>query len=116
MDYNDTPANSTGVFHLKYQDMLIGILKYENKNWIFTYSDEYKQKPLITPILNFPDPNKVYKNDQLWPFFASRIPTLNQPFHYKKIAKAKISKDDSVGLLKVFGSETITNPFKLQAL
>jgi hypothetical protein len=68
------------------------------------------------PITDFPDKQKIYTNQQLWPFFASRIPTLNQPYQLKKIERAKINKNDSVGLLKLFGSETITNPYRLFAL
>jgi hypothetical protein len=66
--------------------------------------------------MDFPDPEKVYINEQLWPFFASRIPSLNHPFQLKMIRKANISKDDSVGLLRLFGNETITNPFRLLAI
>jgi hypothetical protein len=66
--------------------------------------------------MDFPDKNKVYTNDQLWPFFASRIPSLNQSFQFKKIHKANVKQDDSVGLLRLFGNKTITNPFRLLAL
>ena len=116
MDFNDNPAGSKGVFQLKYRKQVIGILSYENKHWTFLYTDEFKKNQDLRPIIDFPDTGKIYINEQLWPFFASRIPTLNQSYQYKKIAKAKIKKDDSVGLLKVFGNETITNPFRLQAL
>jgi HipA-like protein len=65
--------------------------------------------------MDFPVKEKKYTNEELWPFFATRIPSLNQPYQIKKIENAKISKNDSVGLLKLFGAETITNPFRLVA-
>ena len=116
MDFIDNPSDSKGVFQLKYGKQLIGILTYEDSQWTFKYSDEFKTKKGLNPIIDFPDPDKVYINKQLWPFFASRIPSLNQPFHLRKINKANIKQDDSVGLLRLFGSETITNPFILLAL
>jgi len=116
MDFIDNPAGSKGVFQLKYGKMLIGILTYKDNQWTFKYSDEFKTKKVLNPIIDFPDTEKVYINEQLWPFFASRIPSLNQPYQFKKIHKAKIKQHDSVGLLRLFGYETITNPFKLLAL
>ena len=116
MDFIDNPSDSKGVFQLKYGKQLIGILTYEDSQWTFKYSDEFKTKKGLNPIIDFPDPDKVYINKQLWPFFASRIPSLNQPFQLRKINKANIKQDDSVGLLRLFGSETITNPFILLAL
>lgn len=116
MEFTDNPAGSKGAFQLKYGKQLIGILSYENNQWKFKYSDEFKTNQVINPIIDFPDPDKIYTNEQLWPFFASRIPSLNQSFQFKKIDKAKIKQDDSVGLLRLFGNETITNPFRLLAL
>jgi HipA-like protein len=116
MDFNDNPADTEGVFKLKYRNKLIGILTYQNNQWIFKYSDEFRKEKGLNPIIDFPDKEKIYTNNQLWPFFASRIPTLNQPFQLKKIRKANIREDDSVGLLRLFGNETITNPFILQAI
>jgi HipA-like protein len=113
MDYSDTPSNSKGAFKLYFGDQLIGTLTYENNIWTFSYSDEYRKNQNLKPIIDFPDPEKTYVSEQLWPFFASRIPTLNQPFQHKKVRKARIKSDDSVGLLRLFGYETITNPFKL---
>jgi HipA-like protein len=116
MEFTDNPAGSKGAFQLKYGKQLIGILSYENNQWTFIYSDEFRTNQIINPIIDFPDPDRIYTNEQLWPFFASRIPSLNQSFQFKKIDKAKIKQDDSVGLLRLFGNETITNPFRLLAL
>jgi HipA-like protein len=116
MEFTDNPAGSKGAFHLKYGKQVIGLLSYENNQWTFKYSDEFRKDQVINPIIDFPDPDKVYTNEQLWPFFASRIPSLNQSFQFKKIRKANIKQDDSVGLLRLFGNETITNPFRLLAL
>lgn len=115
MDFADNPPVSKGVFHLKYGNLLIGILTYDNNKWTFEYSKDFT-KQNIKPIIDFPDTEKVYNNKQLWPFFATRIPSLNQPFQFKRIEKAKIDKKDSVGLLRLFGNETITNPFQLLAI
>ncbi len=113
MEFTDNPSGEKGKFQLMYGTLLIGILTYENNFWSFNYSEELKQNRQMNPIIDFPDLNKVYTSEQLWPFFAARIPALNQPYQLRKIARARISKNDAVGLLKLFGKDTITNPFRL---
>ena len=99
MEFRNSRVTHEAVFHLNYGNILIGILTYNNEKWIFEYDDEFKKNQLLRAIIDFPDKNKVYVNNELWPFFATRIPTINQPFQHKKIRKANISEDDSVGLL-----------------
>lgn len=113
IDYSDPPQNVKGRFHLFYGKIFIGTLSFENGLWHFSYSDEFKKNSYLKPIIDFPDVNKEYECAELWPFFATRIPALNQPYHYKKIMRANASKDDTVALLKIFGSKAITNPYKL---
>ena len=109
MEFSDNPLNSNGEFLLKYHKVIIGILKYSDGLWSFKYTDDFKGMK-IKPITDFPDTEKEYTSEQLWPFFAARIPALNQPYIYKRINKANINKNDSVELLKLFGQKTITNP------
>lgn len=116
MEFKDNPAGAQGVFHLVLGNRVIGILSYLDNEWKFEYSDEFKKSKFTQPITDFPNIEKVYTNTQLWPFFATRIPSLNQPYQIKKIERANINKNDSVGLLKLFGNETITNPFRLVSI
>ncbi len=116
MEFTDAPTETKGLFHLKYGDLLLGILSYENNVWTFKYSDEFRNQSNVNTIIDFPDASKVYEDKTLWPFFASRIPSINQEFQLKKIRKANIDSNNAVELLKLFGSETITNPFKLSSI
>lgn len=113
MEFSDNPSGSKGVFHLVYGKLLIGILMYNGEYWSFKYSDEFIKDTRVNLIIDFPHLEKEYTSKELWPFFATRIPSLNQPYHLKKIQKANIRDNDSVELLKLFGNETITNPFRL---
>ena len=74
----DNPADSQGVFHLVNGKQLIGELTYSNGVWDFEYSSDFKRNSFAQPIMDFPDKEKKYTNEQLWPFFATRIPSLNQ--------------------------------------
>ncbi len=95
-------------FILKYKEQSIGILTLDNGEWIFEYSLEFQQQDIISILANFPTRDKVYRSKDLWPFFASRIPSNNQLI----IKNEKIEKDLAT-LLKKYGKRTITNPFIL---
>jgi HipA-like protein len=111
---NKIENSKAGKFILSFQGKIIGILEYENDKWIFKYSEEFKQNQFVSPIIDFPDINKTYEFDELMPFFATRIPNLNQPFHKKKLKKYKGNKNDLVSLLQIFGERSINNPFNLK--
>lgn len=113
---NKVENSKDGKFILSFQSKTIGTLEYENDKWIFKYSEEFKKNQFVSPIIDFPDIHKTYEFDDLTPFFASRIPNLNQPFHKKKLKKYQADKNDLVSLLKVFGQRSINNPFNLTSI
>lgn len=109
--------NSTaeeGMFELLFENNLIGTLKFSDKKWTFQYSDQFKRERFVLPLIDFPDVNKVYEFEELMPFFAARIPNLNQPFHDWKLDKHDGDKGSLVSLLKIFGEKSINNPFELK--
>ncbi|MDY6373083.1 MAG: HipA N-terminal domain-containing protein [Bacteroidales bacterium] len=100
--YNDAK------FNLNIGKLLVGTLLYSDQMWYFNYSNEFKIQNRILPLTNFPSKDKEYAARELWPFFASRIPSN---------AQLQIEKDqpqeDIVTLLKKFGRRTVSNPFEL---
>lgn len=109
------PHDVRAKFLLKYGDLLIGTLSVENSVWKFAYSDEFKQIDELRPIVEFPDVDKTYERDELWQFFASRIPSTEQAEIEEILQREHIAEDDAVSLLKRFGKKTIANPFLLEA-
>lgn len=107
-------ATEEGMFELLFENNLIGTLKFSDKKWTFQYSDQFKKERFVLPLIDFPDVNKVYEFEELMPFFAARIPNLNQPFHDWKLDKHDGDKGSLVSLLKIFGEKSINNPFELK--
>ena len=103
--------SNQGIFNVKLLNNYIGQLRLEGNTWVFEYSDACKKNDELLPLPGFKDKNMIYKigKDQLWPFFAARIPTLNQPYHQKKL-EGKDS-NDLFTLLDTFGRRSINNPF-----
>lgn len=101
-------------FILAYNAMHIGTLTYFQGEWTFEYSVMFKNQDRIKPLTDFPDKNKTYKSEELWPFFASRIPSVKRPSIKDILQKENISQDNVVKLLERFGKQTATNPFHLK--
>jgi HipA-like protein len=101
---------SKGRFDLFLGTLLVGVLLYEDGEWIFSYSNEFKAQDKYEPLVNFPNLTQEYRSNQLWPFFASRLPGVSE-------LKEKGSESmDVLSLLKKYGRHVITNPYKLVAL
>lgn len=101
---------SKGRFDLMLGTLLVGVLMYEDGVWSFSYSDEFKAQDKYEPLVNFPNLTQQYKSDQLWPFFASRLPGVSG------LKEDERENTDVLSLLKKYGRHVITNPYKLVAL
>ena len=95
-------------FNVSLGNLLIGTLLYVDNMWHFWYSEDFKMQNNIAPLTNFPSKKKYYTTKNLWPFFASRIPSYSQ-----QQIKDKTESEDVVTLLQKFGKKTITNPYEL---
>ena len=100
-------------FRLLFGRTTVGTLIFDSGKWKYHYSEEFKRKEDFRPIVQFPDKEKDYESDELWPFFAMRIPSPKQPAIQRIMAEENIDEADRVHLLKRFGKRTISNPFVL---
>lgn len=98
--------NSDITFELSLGNLIIGSLSFYEGLWHFEYSEDFKKQSHILPLVNFPNKNKEYVNQQLWPFFASRIPSLAQ-------RQNKHADNNVETLLKLYGRNVINNPYVL---
>lgn len=92
-------------FKLMLGNLKVGELSYDGTLWRFSYSEEFKAQKEIMPLVNFPTKEKEYESSELWPFFASRIPSEAQ--------LQSTGERDIVSSLKQYGRTTITNAFIL---
>lgn len=111
-----TPNDIVVVFILLLDELVIGTLTWKEGEWRFKYSEDFKNQDNYKPLINFPNKDKDYLSEQLWPFFASRIPGLGQPIVQDFLHKKGIEKADEASLLKEFGKRTISNPYILEAV
>lgn len=111
----NVPKNEEAKFILKVDKIRMGTLYCKDGDWYFKYSNEFKDRSdEYNRIVGFPDLNKTYKSETLWPFFQIRIPGLKQPSVQEIIKEEKIDQTNEAALLKRFGKKTISNPYELE--
>lgn len=101
-------------FELNIDQLTIGYLSYKEGEWTFSYSADFRNQNDYRRLTGFSDLNKVYKADELWPFFKVRIPGLKQPMIQEILSKENLSENNEAALLKRFGRKTSTNPYILE--
>ena len=114
MENRLTPDDMQVQFVLSYNKLVIGYLSVNQGKWTFEYSEDFKKQGEILPLSNFPNKALLYTSEELWPFFASRIPSVAQLERKAKITSDELSERNEVQLLRKYGHRTITNPFTLQ--
>ncbi len=105
------PESTTARFELVFKNISIGTLTLDNGMWTFLYTDEFKKQAKINVITDFPDKEKTYESNTLFPFFAFRIPSLQRLKIQNLVSLEDIP--DEVQLLKKFGKQSIVNPYQL---
>lgn len=107
------PRDKEATFALKYEGLTVGILSLKGGTWRFHYTDEFRQREDLRSIVEFPNTDRTYESQELWPFFATRIPSTKQEAIQKITRREEIDITDEVQLLKRFGRQTIANPYQL---
>ncbi|HZR78651.1 MAG TPA: HipA N-terminal domain-containing protein [Chthoniobacterales bacterium] len=114
---DDIPADAADqepiVFSVMLDDLEVGRLRLEAKEWVFSYSDAFRAQRKIKPIVDFPNLEREYRSADLWPFFLLRIPSLKQPAVQEFLREENVGKPNAVLLLKRFGKRSAANPFEL---
>lgn len=113
----DVPAGAANQEHVAFSVVLdgleVGRLRLEGKEWVFNYSDAFRQQDKIKPIVDFPSVDREYRSADLWPFFLLRIPSLKQPAVQEFLREENVGVPSAAMLLKRFGKRSAANPFEL---
>ncbi len=112
-----TPLQDQASFILRYGALEVGYLRLRHGVWEFEYAPEFKaqveEPDGVQPLLEFPDPHKLYSSSDLWSFFLTRIPSIAQPQIREEIERQGLDATNAAQLLRAFGERSISNPFRL---
>ena len=100
-------------FELKLGALHVGTLTREAQEWVFAYSDAFARQRQVAPLVDFPMVGRVYRSEDLWPFFALRIPSTTQASVQAFLREQGETKAQAVEMIQKFGRRSISNPFVL---
>ena len=108
------PSNTDKVsFELKLGSLHVGTLSREGQEWVFAYTEAFGRQRQVAPIVDFPMVGRVYRSEDLWPFFALRIPSTTQASVQAYLRERGQTQAEAADLMKKFGRRSISNPFLL---
>lgn len=94
--------------------VFVGELSHERDEWVFRYSDAYRDSG-NPPIAAFPDLRvDDYRSTRLFPFFEVRLPPVDRDDVQQFLESKKIDKTDVLALLGVLGGTIATSPYQLE--
>ena len=115
MDSQSRDRSSDAVFILKLGKLSMLMLVRKNGMWVMKYTDEFKAQDRVAPLVAFPNVEKTYQSEELWPFFAVRIPSIARPEVERTVKQENLDYGDSAAMLDRFGGRSIADPFELES-
>lgn len=87
----------------------------EQELYHFRYLPAFKEQNLA-PLPGLPDTLQDHWSEDLWGFFAERIPDIRRPEIDALLKARKINRHDELVLLAELGGRAVTDPFEIRRL
>jgi hypothetical protein len=113
-DVSAVKADGDNRFVLKIKDLVIGHLWTEDGQWVYEYSEDFRNQDYYARLTGFCKLDKTYCFKYLWPFFQIRIPGLKQPMIKEIIRDENLDASNEAVLLRRFGRLSMSNPYVLE--
>ncbi len=94
--------------------IVMGRLRREGDAYRFDYEPGVMRRSDVQPIPEFPELDRTYRADRLWPFFTSRLPPLKRQDVKATIAARGVSPDDTLELLVELSGGSVASPYVLE--
>ncbi len=91
-------------------ECLVGHLFHENSEFVFRYNADYNSAPIPA----FPSLEDEYRSEDLWPFFAVRIPPLEREDVQREMSERHIEKDQIIDILGSLARFSVTSPYQFR--
>lgn len=90
----------------------LGTLAREGKEFVFRYDPAFTRDPDAKPISAFPDMTREYRAEELWPFFAVRLPPVDREDVQEAMRRRHIPESDVLRLLAELSGRGVSSPYR----
>lgn len=90
----------------------LGTLSRDGREFVFRYDREFARDPDAKPISAFPELDREYRQEELWPFFAVRLPPIERDDVRKAMERRHIPASDVLRLLAELSARGVSSPYR----
>jgi HipA-like protein len=91
---------------------VLGLLTKEGAEFVFRYDPVFALAKDAKPISAFPDLDQEYRSEDLWPFFAVRLPPVEREDVKRALAQHHIPESDVLRLLAELSRRGVSSPYR----
>lgn len=91
---------------------VIGSLWKDGHEFVFRYDPKFARSADAQPISAFPDLDEEYRREELWPFFAVRLPPVDREDVRKVLERRHIAESDVLRLLGEVSARGVSSPYR----
>lgn len=89
----------------------VGTLTVEGDEFVFVYDTEFATNPTVRPLVGFSQLDKVYRSNELWPFFKTRIPPVDRDDVRVQLQQSNVEASDTLRVLGTVARAAIASPY-----
>lgn len=90
----------------------LGRLSKEGREFVFRYDPGFARSPDAKPISAFPALDREYRQEELWPFFAVRLPPVEREDVRAAMQRRHIPESDVLRLLAELSGRGVSSPYR----
>jgi HipA-like protein len=91
---------------------VIGTLWKDGNEFVFRYDPKFVRSEGAKPISAFPDLDEEYRREDLWPFFAVRLPPVDREDVRRVLKERHIPESDVLRLLGEVSGRGVSSPYR----
>jgi hypothetical protein len=92
---------------------LVGKLWQDQGDFVFEYDKAFAASPTAEALSPFPQLDETYRSEELWPFFAVRIPPLRRADVRSLLEERGLKPGQTLEILGTLARRSATNPYEL---
>ena len=90
----------------------LGTLERDGREFLFRYDRDFAASRDAKPISAFPDMTREYRSEDLWPFFAVRLPPVEREDVQAAMKRRHIPESDILRLLAELSGRGVSSPYR----
>lgn len=94
--------------------LVVGELGRDGNEFVFTYDPRFAATPGALPLPGLPDLARTYRDEELFPFFAVRLPPARREDVREALLRLQIEEGDALRMLGALAKKAVSSPYEFE--